>query len=47
LRKPGGELCLPGELPVGTWLRCGEHPPVFITRGQISAPDWMPRLESG
>ena len=47
LRKPGGELCLPGELPVGAWLRCGEHPPVFITRGQISAPDWMPRLESG
>ncbi len=46
LQKPGGERFLLGEHPVGTWLRCGENAPVFITRVQISAPDWTPRLES-
>lgn len=46
LQKPGGLPCLPGELPVGKWLRCAENPAVYVTGGQISAPDWTPRLES-
>ena len=46
LQKPGGERYLPGEHPVGAWLRCGENAPIFITRAQISAPDWSPRLAS-
>ena len=37
LQKPGGERFLLGEHPVGTWLRCGENAPVFITRANQRA----------
>ena len=46
LKKPGGLPCLPGELPVGKWLRCAGNPAVYVTRGQINSPHWTPRLES-
>lgn len=46
LLTPAGEPPLPGQLPVGRWLRSGENAPVFITAGAISAPDWTPRLKS-
>jgi hypothetical protein len=46
VRDPGGERLLPGQLPVGTWVETSHRGTMFITAGEIRAPDWLPKLES-
>jgi len=46
LRDPGGGDLLPGHLPVGAWVQTSQQGAMFITGGEICAPDWLPKLES-
>ena len=46
LHDPGGGDLLPGHLPVGAWVQTNQQGAMFITAGEIRAPDWLPKLES-